>query len=134
MFRSLRVGVVIPAFNESRAIAATVQTLPSLVDTVIVVDDASLDDTFERASESLRIDRTNLYVLRHAANRGVGAAIATGYRHALGLELDVVVVMGGDGQMDPADLPALLAPIADGTADYVKGNRFRHPSTLLQIT
>jgi len=125
MYRSLRVGVVIPAFNESRAIAATVETLPALVDAVIVVDDASHDDTFERAHSG--VPRPGLHVLRHAVNRGVGAAISTGYRHALALELDAVVVMGGDGQMDPADLPALLDPLADGTADYVKGNRFRHP-------
>lgn len=124
MYRSLRVGVVIPAFNESRAIAATVQTLPAFIDAVIVVDDASRDDTFERASTPECA--CPLYVLRHAVNRGVGAAISTGYRQALALELDVAVVMGGDGQMDPADLPALLDPIADGRADYVKGNRFRH--------
>jgi len=127
MYRALRVGVVIPAYNESRAIATTVQTLPSLVDAVIVVDDASHDDTFGIASTALRSADAPLYVLRHAENRGVGAAIGTGYRHALSLELDVVVVMGGDGQMDPADLPALLDPIADGRADYVKGDRFSHP-------
>ncbi|MBA2538237.1 MAG: glycosyltransferase, partial [Deltaproteobacteria bacterium] len=128
MFRTLRVAVVIPAFNESRAIATTVRTLPSFVDAVIVVDDASHDDTSEqaRSCESLR-SGSSLYVLRHAANRGVGAAITTGYQHALDLAIDVVVVMGGDGQMDPRDLPALLAPIAGDTADYVKGNRFRHP-------
>ncbi len=124
MYRSLRVGVVIPAFNESRAIANTVQTLPNFVDAVIVVDDASHDDTFDKASDST--PECSLYVLRHARNRGVGAAISTGYRQALSLELDVAVVMGGDGQMDPADLPALLDPIAEGSADYVKGNRFRH--------
>ncbi len=129
MYRALRVGVVIPAFNERRAIASTVQTLPAFVDAVIVVDDASRDDTFECASQSLRSDGPPLYVLRHAANRGVGAAIGTGYRHALSLDLDVAVVMGGDGQMDPADLPALLDPIADGRADYVKGDRFRHRGT-----
>ena len=125
MYRSLRVGVVIPAFNESRAIANTVQTLPSFVDAVIVVDDASHDDTFDQASDATP-ECASLYVLRHARNRGVGAAIGTGYRHALALQLEVAVVMGGDGQMDPADLPALLDPIADGRADYVKGNRFRH--------
>ena len=65
-------------------------------------------------------------VLRHLQNRGVGAAVATGYRRALLLNSDVAVVMAGDGQMDPADVPSLIEPIVDGRADYVKGNRFAH--------
>ena len=122
MYRQLRVGVVIPAFNETRAIAKTVATIPDFVDAVIVVDDCSSDDTSARA----RVN-PDIVVVRHAENRGVGAAIATGYRHALEADLDVAVVMGGDGQMDPRDMPALLDPIAAGVADYVKGNRFLHP-------
>jgi len=122
MYRQLRVGVVIPAFNETRAIAKTVATIPDFVDAVIVVDDCSSDDTSDRA----RVN-PDVVVVRHAENRGVGAAIATGYRHALETGLDVAVVMGGDGQMDPRDMPALLDPIAAGHADYVKGNRFLHP-------
>jgi glycosyltransferase involved in cell wall biosynthesis len=122
MYRQLRVGVVIPAFNETRAIAKTVATIPDFVDAVIVVDDCSSDDTSDRA----RVN-PDIVVVRHAENRGVGAAIATGYRHTLEAGLDVAVVMGGDGQMDPRDMPALLDPLAAGVADYVKGNRFLHP-------
>lgn len=125
MFRALRVAVVVPAYNESRAIAQTIETIPALVDDVIVVDDASTDDTAARA-RALALPRVE--VLTHGENRGVGAAIATGYARALELGADVAVVMAGDGQMDPEDLPALLGPIADGTADYVKGNRFLHPA------
>jgi glycosyltransferase involved in cell wall biosynthesis len=123
MYRQLRVGVVIPAFNESRAIANVVAATPDFVDVSIVVDDASTDDTAARAADV----RPDVHVVRHAENRGVGGAIATGYRHALALGVDVAVVMAGDGQMDPRDLPALLDPIAAGIADYVKGNRFLHP-------
>jgi glycosyltransferase involved in cell wall biosynthesis len=123
MYRELSVAVVIPAFNERRAIAETVTTVPDFVDHVIVVDDASTDDTAEIAERTGRGE-----VIRHHANRGVGSAIVTGYRRALALGCDVAVVMAGDGQMDPDDLPSLLDPIADGTADYVKGNRFRHPA------
>lgn len=121
MYRQLRVGVVIPAFNEQGAIAATVAAVPAYIDNVIVVDDGSRDATSVRA----RI-RPDICVIRHPENRGVGSAIATGYRHALHAHCDVAVVMGGDGQMDPRDLPALLDPIASGNADYVKGNRFLH--------
>lgn len=124
MYRHLRVAVVVPAYNEAAKIAATVATIPDYVDHIIVVDDASTDGTGDlaRSARSEPVD-----VIRHDANRGVGGAIATGYRRALAIGADVAVVMAGDGQMDPADLPALLAPIADGSADYVKGNRFKHP-------
>ena len=129
MYRQHRVAVVVPAFNESQAIGDTVATMPALVDHVVVVDDASLDDTADRA----RAARADVEVLRHATNRGVGAAIATGYRRALELGADVAVVMAGDGQMDPGDLPALLDPIAAGLADYVKGNRFLHPAVWTEM-
>ena len=125
MYRGLTVAVVVPAFNEARAIARTVRGIPAFIDRIIVVDDASRDATSQLAR---RARRRGLEVVRHGANRGVGAAIVTGYRRALELGLDVAVVMAGDGQMDPADLPALLEPIAAGRAGYVKGNRFRDPS------
>jgi len=130
VFAQLRVAVVVPAFNERRAIVDTVATVPALVDRIVVVDDASTDDTAARARQAgaRRDDPRAVEVTTHATNRGVGAAIATGYRAAFGDGADVAVVMAGDGQMDPADLPALLAPIAAGTAGYVKGNRFLHPA------
>jgi glycosyltransferase involved in cell wall biosynthesis len=129
MYSQLRVAVVIPAFNERRAIVETVATIPELVDHVLVVDDASADDTSQRAlvGAAQRAQPGTVEVIRHTDNTGVGGAIATGYRRALALGADVAVVMAGDGQMDPRDLPALLEPILDGDADYVKGNRFKHP-------
>ncbi|MBL9017435.1 MAG: glycosyltransferase family 2 protein [Myxococcales bacterium] len=129
MYRSLRVCVVIPAFNERQKISQTVVTVPDFVDDILVVDDASSDDTGERAMEAARrrVRPSGVEVIRHVQNRGVGAAISTGYRRALALGADVAVVMAGDGQMDPEDLPALLDPIASGEAGYVKGNRFAHP-------
>ena len=124
MYRDLSVAVVIPAFNEQQAIAGTIAGVPDLVDHVVVVDDASSDTTAARAAE---FRGRSIEIVRHERNRGVGAAIVSGYRRALALDLGVAVVMAGDGQMDPADLPALLEPIAAGRADYSKGNRFRHP-------
>lgn len=126
MYQRLRVAVAVPAFNEERAIAAVVAGVPSFVDHVIVVDDASSDDTAGAARAAAQA-RPGAEVVVHDVNRGVGAAIVTGYRRALALGVDAVAVMAGDGQMDPADLPALLDPIAAGQADYVKGNRFAHP-------
>jgi glycosyltransferase involved in cell wall biosynthesis len=120
----MSVAVVIPAFNEERAVSRAVQTVPEFVDLVIVVDDASADGTSSAAAT--RAD-TRLEIIRHAENRGVGAAIVSGYRRALARGLDAVAVMAGDGQMDPDDLGRLLDPLADDRADYAKGNRFEHP-------
>ena len=128
MFAHLRIAVVIPAFDESAKISETVATVPECADAIFVIDDASRDDTAARAEAAASRAVAPVEVVRHAENRGVGAAIATGYRRALATNADVAVVMAGDGQMDPRDLPALLSPIAAGAADYVKGNRFRHPA------
>ncbi|HEY3355987.1 MAG TPA: glycosyltransferase family 2 protein [Polyangia bacterium] len=125
MYRGLEVAVVIPAFNEAAKIGPTLRSVPGFVDRVIVVDDASGDATRRTAQRSRR---RGLEIVSHPRNRGVGAAIATGYRRALAHGADVAVVMAGDGQMDPADMPALLDPISEGRADYTKGNRFRFRS------
>jgi glycosyltransferase involved in cell wall biosynthesis len=130
VYRALRIAVVIPAFNECRKIVDTVATIPDFADHILVIDDASLDDTSRQAKLAAlgRGEPAGVEVIRHAANRGVGGAITTGYRRAIAIGADVAVVMAGDGQMDPRDLPALLDPIARGEADYVKGNRFLHPA------
>jgi glycosyltransferase involved in cell wall biosynthesis len=121
MYAGRVVAVVVPAFNEADKIAETVRGVPVFVDRVIVVDDGSADDT---APVARGVARDGLEVVAHEVNRGVGAAIATGYARALALGADVVAVMAGDGQMDPADLPGLLDPVVEGRADYAKGNRF----------
>ncbi len=124
MFAGARVAVVVPAFNEVAKIAETLRSVPAYVDHVLVVDDASSDGT---AFAAARETREGLELILHARNRGVGAAIMTGYRRALALGADAVAVMAGDGQMHPDDLPALLEPIVGGHADYAKGNRLRWP-------
>ncbi|WP_394833846.1 glycosyltransferase family 2 protein [Pendulispora rubella] len=127
MFADAHVVVVVPAFEEEARIARVLHTLPGWVDHVVVVDDNSRDRTAEAAEN---VGDPRVVVLRHPENRGVGAAIVSGYRHALTQtegERDVLVVMAGDGQMDPADLPAVVAPIARGEAGYVKGERFSAP-------
>lgn len=127
MYRQVSVAVVIPAYNEEKYILQTILGIPGLVDEILVVDDGSRDSTAEVAISSRD---SRVQVVRHTTNQGVGGAIVTGYREVIRRGLDVCVVMAGDGQMDPADLPALLEPIALGQADYVKGNRFVHPNLL----
>jgi glycosyltransferase involved in cell wall biosynthesis len=117
-----RVAVVMPAFNVEDRIVAAVRAVPDYIDQLVVVDDGSVDGTVA----ALAAVRRPVTIVRHVANRGVGAAIATGYVEALQRGAHVVVVMAGDGQMDAADLPRLIEPVACGAADYAKGNRFRH--------
>lgn len=122
------VCVVIPVYNEAPFIETVIKTVPAWVRHIIAVDDASTDGTHLRlaALES----NPRLTVLRHQRNQGVGAAIVTGYRKALELSCDVIAVMGGDGQMAPSDLVTVVSPVAEGRADYVKGNRFLHRQSL----
>src|SRR5450432_4912895 len=123
MWTGKSVAVVVPAFDEERRVGRVIARMPTWVDRIVVVDDASRDGTSARA-ESVRDAR--IVVVRHAENRGVGAAIATGYRHALRAGADVLAVMAGDDQMDPDDLAALVDAVASGSAAYAKGNRFLH--------
>lgn len=95
--------------------------MPGLVDHIIVVDDASSDET-GRAAKDVGDARTE--VIRLVENQGVGDAILTGHRRVMSLGADVAVVMAGDAQMNPNHLPALLDPIVSGEAQFTKANRF----------
>jgi glycosyltransferase involved in cell wall biosynthesis len=124
MFEGRPVTVVVPAHNEQKLLGRVIETMPPIVDRIIVVDDASDDATPLVLAEAQR-EGHRLRVIRHEHNGGVGAAIITGYKAALegARENELIAVMGGDAQMDPADLPRLLAPLARDEADYSKGNR-----------
>ncbi len=94
--------------------------VPTCVDSIIVVDDASTDGT---AAILDSIDDPRVDIVTHEKNQGVGGAIVSGYEAFLETKSDVCVVMAGDDQMDANDLPNLVGPIVSGSADYVKGNR-----------
>lgn len=120
MYKGLRVGVVVPAYNEAKLIGKTLTTMPDLVDRIFVIDDGSTDDTYERATA---VADPRVEVIRQD-NTGVGGAIMHGHRRVLAEDLDVSVVMAGDAQMDPDYLPDLLDPIADDGVRFTKANRF----------
>jgi glycosyltransferase involved in cell wall biosynthesis len=119
-----QIAVVVPAYNEARHIASTLRSVPAFVDRIVVVDDGSGDRTAEIAA---MVADARIEVLRHAQNRGVGAALKSGYVRAFDAGAEIVAVMAGDGQMHPDDLRALLEPVLSGAADYVKGDRLSHP-------
>ena len=120
MLEGKRVAVVVPAFEEEALVAETLRGIPEPVDRIYVVDDASRDATGERARE---VGDPRVEVIRHDRNLGVGAAIVTGYRRALEEGIDVACVMAADNQMDPAELPGLVEPVARGEVEYAKANR-----------
>lgn len=124
MLEGKRIAVVVPAYREARLIGRTLTSVPEFVDDVVVVDDASDDATAERA---LATGQSRVRLVRHARNRGVGAAICTGYEAAFSAGADVAVVVGADAQMDPADMRSLLDPVLRGATDYAKGNRLVWP-------
>ena len=122
MLEGKSVGVVIPAYNEERLLPDTLAGIPSFVDRVFVVDDASTDATVGRAQAAALSD-PRIVVMTQERNQGVGAAVVRGYARAVEEEIDVVCVMNGDNQMDPTELIALAAPVARDEADYAKANR-----------
>ena len=123
MFEGAKVAVVIPCYDEGHLIDRVIETMPDFVDRLYVVDDKSNDDTAQIIQGFAEADPERIQFIRHQVNQGVGGAIASGYKAALADRIDVTVVMAGDAQMDPDDLPAIVAPVARGECDYTKGNR-----------
>ena len=122
MYKGKRVSVVVPAYNEETQIARVVETMPAFIDAIVIVDDKSRDNTTSVVKD-LGKSYSQVVLLEHEVNQGVGGAIATGYKWSRDNAYDMSVVMAGDGQMNPDDLPALLDPVVSGEADYSKGNR-----------
>jgi glycosyltransferase involved in cell wall biosynthesis len=121
MYKGYIISTVVPAHNESRHIGQVIRTMPEFVDQIIVVDDASQDDTVEVAKAC---GDARLIVLETAENQGVGGATLLGYSKGVELNSDIVVKMDGDGQMIPEYLSSLLDAIIEQGYDYAKGNRF----------
>jgi len=122
MYQGKTVAVVVPAYNEEKLIGKVLKTVPTFVDHLIVVDDASKDRTADLVREYQK-DDSRVVFLQLKKNQGVGGAIVAGYKWARDHEIEISVVMAGDAQMDPHDLPRLLDPIVNGETDYSKGNR-----------
>jgi glycosyltransferase involved in cell wall biosynthesis len=119
VYEGRTVAVVVPAYNEEALVGSTVSGIPAFVDSIIVVDDCSKDETAVRAQNADK----RVEVIAHERNQGVGAAIVTGYRRAIAIGVDVTCVMAADGQMDPDDLETLVRAIAVDETDYAKANR-----------
>jgi glycosyltransferase involved in cell wall biosynthesis len=118
VIRGQRLVVVLPAYNAESTLRRTVDELDrSVVDEVILVDDASTDHTLRAAAE------LGLTVIPHAVNRGYGGNQKTCYRTALDMDADMVVMVHPDYQYSPLLVPAMGAMIAYGEYDFVLGSR-----------
>lgn len=120
---STKIVIVIPAYNEEKLVKSVVVDVRKFTHWVIVVDDGSTDQTYEKAKEAGAI------VLRHVINRGQGAALKTGIDFAQLLNADIIVTFDADGQHLASDIPRMIQPILDGKADLVLGSRFLNESS-----
>jgi glycosyltransferase involved in cell wall biosynthesis len=109
---------VIAAYNEDRFIGSVVLKAQRYVDHIIVVDDGSTDQT------PFVAEQAGAVVIRHEHNRGKAEAVNTGLQRAREMNAALVILMDADGQHDPAEIPALIAPIEAGQVDLVVGSRF----------
>lgn len=115
---SSKVAVVLPAYNAAKTLAVTYADIPKdIVQDIILVDDASRDNTSEVARQ------LGIRVIRHDRNRGYGGNQKTCYRKALEAGADVVVMVHPDYQYDPTAIPQLIEPVLAGRADAVFGSR-----------
>lgn len=125
MYKEQKIAIVIPAYNEERLIGKTLRSIPEYVDFIITVNDGSTDNTAALIDQHREHD-PRIYLITNNPNLGLGRSIWKGYATCDELGVDVFVVMAGDGQMDPEDLPNLLDPIVEGKAEYCKGNRLQN--------
>ncbi|MBI5347137.1 MAG: glycosyltransferase family 2 protein [Candidatus Aenigmarchaeota archaeon] len=107
---------VIPAYNEEKTIAWAIRETKKYVDKVIVVNDASSDDTEELAK------KTGAMVVSHRTNMGLGCALRTGFKEAMKTKASIILTMDADGQHEPRDIPKFIKKINDGY-DFVLGER-----------
>ncbi|MFX1573974.1 MAG: glycosyltransferase family 2 protein [Promethearchaeota archaeon] len=123
LFPGLKIGVIIPAYNEELNIGKTLEEIPDNISEkfdVIVVDDGSTDKTSEIAN------RYNITLIKHSQNKGYGAAVTSGLNFCKQDKFDVVVILDADGQHAPKYIKDFIKPIVEENVEFVIGNRFNY--------
>ncbi len=121
-------AIVIPCYKVRDHILRVLNNVPDNIDKIYLIDDGCPEKTGEFVSEQSQDPR--IEIVYHPQNRGVGAAVVTGYEKALKDNHTCIIKIDGDDQMDLSYLPRMIKPVLDGRADYVKGNRFFSPDML----
>jgi len=125
------IAVVIPSYKVKSHIVQIISEIGSEVSHIFVVDDACPEGSGKLVEREVTDKRVK--VIFHTENQGVGGAMITGYKAALESDAQIIVKLDGDGQMDPALIKELIAPIASGRADYTKGDRLDSLTGLAQM-
>ena len=124
----MKIAAILPCYNVAEQVLPLISKFGNEVEHIIIVDDGCPQKSGEKVKAECLDKRVT--VLFHKQNKGVGAAVKNGYNFARTLNCDILVKIDGDGKMDPSRIPELVAPILNGEADYVKGNRFFQPEEL----
>ena len=111
-------AVLIPAYNEGQVIGSVVTAARKIVPWVIVIDDGSADNTADQATKA------GADVIRLGENQGKAGAVFIGCSYAKKQGIDTIILLDGDGQHDPREIPVVAAPVLTGAADVVIGSRF----------
>lgn len=116
--QSKRILIAIPAYNEENNIGDVIRKAQAFSHEILVYDDGSTDKTADVA------EKYGAIVIRNPRNRGYGRALITLFQRAIAMNVDVVVTIDSDGQHDPNQIPGLMQPVIENTADLVIGSRF----------
>ena len=119
----MNLTILIPAYNEENTIGDVIDLIPKdfpkiKKTTIIVVDDGSTDKTSQIAKSK------NAFIIKHSSNQGVGKSFQDGLAKAIALQSDILVTIDADGQFNPKEIPKLIQPIINKSADFVIGSRF----------
>ena len=123
LYPDLKVGIIMPAYNEEQNIGSTLSQMPNNISDkmeVIVIDDGSQDKTVEIAQQY------STTIIRHPVNKGNGAAIQTGLDYCRDNNFEIVIIIDSDGQHEPRYIRHFIKPIVEEGYDYVIGNRFKY--------
>lgn len=132
MYKKRSITAVIPAYNEEKLIAKTVETLPDFVDKIVLINDGSSDDTLKIITDLAKKNK-KIVIVNNTINLGLGTSMVKGFKKALALKTDLICVLAGDAQCDPSYLNKMADELITNDLDYVKANRFVHLEELKKM-